>query len=71
LLDFFVHPALFWCFGRAQAEQHIHDDETGDELDEEIVLHSKTVAHGAPITATSIFASSSTEQLDTTKDVKN
>jgi CzcA family heavy metal efflux pump len=21
LLDFFVHPALFWCFGRAQAEK--------------------------------------------------
>ena len=21
LLDFFVHPALFWCFGRAQAER--------------------------------------------------
>jgi len=33
LLDFFVHPALFWCFGRKQAEQHIHDDEQGDELD--------------------------------------
>lgn len=34
LLDFFVHPALFWCFGKQQAEQHIHDDETGDDLDE-------------------------------------
>lgn len=32
LLDFFVHPALFWCFGRKQAEQHIHDDEEGDDL---------------------------------------
>src|SRR5262245_48708666 len=21
LLDFFVHPALFWCFGRQQAEE--------------------------------------------------
>jgi HME family heavy-metal exporter len=39
LLDFFVHPALFWVFGRAQAEQHIHDNETGDDLDAEIVLH--------------------------------
>jgi len=39
LLDFFVHPALFWIFGRAQAEQHIHDNETGDDLDAEIVLH--------------------------------
>jgi HME family heavy-metal exporter len=23
LLDFFVHPALFWCFGRRQAEQQL------------------------------------------------
>jgi CzcA family heavy metal efflux pump len=27
LLDFFVHPALFWCFGRKQAELHLHDRE--------------------------------------------
>jgi len=33
LLDFFVHPALFWCFGRKQAEQHIREDEQGDDLD--------------------------------------
>ena len=30
LLDFFVHPALFWCFGRAQAEKQMaaadHDE---------------------------------------------
>jgi Cu/Ag efflux pump CusA len=30
LLDFFVHPALFWCFGRAQAEKEMmaaeHDE---------------------------------------------
>ncbi|WP_425614231.1 efflux RND transporter permease subunit [Anatilimnocola sp. NA78] len=32
LLDFFVHPALFWCFGRKEAEQHLHDSEE-DELD--------------------------------------
>jgi HME family heavy-metal exporter len=32
LLDFFVHPALFWCFGRQQAEQHLHDAEN-EELD--------------------------------------
>jgi CzcA family heavy metal efflux pump len=30
LLDFFVHPALFWCFGRQQAERHLHDAEQGD-----------------------------------------
>ena len=32
LLDFFVHPALFWCFGRKEAEQHLHDEQT-DELE--------------------------------------
>src|SRR5262249_13425732 len=25
LLDFLVHPALFWYFGRKQAERHMHD----------------------------------------------
>ncbi len=35
LLDFFVHPALFWVFGRQQAEQHIHDREGPDELDDD------------------------------------
>ena len=29
LLDFFVHPALFWCFGRRQAEAL---PDTGDQL---------------------------------------
>jgi CzcA family heavy metal efflux pump len=32
LLDFLVHPALFWVFGRQQAEQHIHDRDGPDEL---------------------------------------
>ncbi|HVX61045.1 MAG TPA: efflux RND transporter permease subunit [Pirellulales bacterium] len=27
LLDFFVHPALFWCFGRKAAERRDEDDE--------------------------------------------
>jgi HME family heavy-metal exporter len=31
LLDFFVHPALFWCFGRAQAEKAMAEAEL-DEL---------------------------------------
>ena len=26
LLDFFVHPALFWCFGRGQAERAMDSD---------------------------------------------
>jgi CzcA family heavy metal efflux pump len=34
LLDFFVHPALFWCFGKAQAERL--SDEQQDELGEPI-----------------------------------
>jgi len=31
LLDFFVHPALFWCFGRGQAERAMID--TADDAD--------------------------------------
>lgn len=34
-LDFFVHPALFWVFGRKEAEQHIHDQDGPDELDDD------------------------------------
>lgn len=33
LLDFFVHPALFWKFGRREAEHHIRESEGPDELD--------------------------------------
>lgn len=33
LLDFFVHPALFWCFGRKQAEEQMAAGEF-DELDD-------------------------------------
>jgi HME family heavy-metal exporter len=32
LLDFFVHPALFWLFGRRSAEEHLYDRDV-DELD--------------------------------------
>ncbi len=32
LLDFFVHPALFWCFGRRQAEHRL-DELDHDELE--------------------------------------
>jgi HME family heavy-metal exporter len=35
LLDFFVHPALFWCFGRGQAEKAMtaadHDELSADD----------------------------------------
>jgi len=34
LLDFFVHPALFWCFGRQQAEKQIQAAEEDDVLDD-------------------------------------
>src|SRR5205085_11964358 len=33
LLDFFVHPALFWCFGRKSAEEQIRNAGK-DDLDE-------------------------------------
>jgi len=35
LLDFFVHPALFWLFGRSDAEHQVEAGDT-DELDEPI-----------------------------------
>ncbi|MBN8624736.1 MAG: efflux RND transporter permease subunit [Planctomycetes bacterium] len=35
LLDFFVHPALFWLFGRRDAEHQVEVGDT-DELDEPI-----------------------------------
>jgi HME family heavy-metal exporter len=44
LLDFFVHPALFWCFGRKQAEAHLYDSDE-DELDEEIEKPSPHTGH--------------------------
>jgi CzcA family heavy metal efflux pump len=34
LLDFFVHPALFWCFGREQAEAFVARGDS-DDLDDE------------------------------------
>jgi HME family heavy-metal exporter len=34
LLDFFVHPALFWCFGRKAAEQQMQRSDY-DELTDE------------------------------------
>jgi len=34
LLDFFVRPAMFWRFGRKQAERQMEETEEGDVLDE-------------------------------------
>jgi HME family heavy-metal exporter len=45
LLDFFVHPALFWCFGRRQAEQHLHARDEKDELDGRTVYAADSVIH--------------------------
>jgi HME family heavy-metal exporter len=36
LLDFFVHPALFWCFGRKAAEKHLYDDLAEDPFGDSI-----------------------------------
>jgi CzcA family heavy metal efflux pump len=45
-LDFFVHPALFWCFGRKQAEQQMTAD-LHDDLDEAAPHHlSNDIPHG-------------------------
>jgi Cu/Ag efflux pump CusA len=41
LLDFFVHPALFWCFGRRAAEAQ--DDEDQDALEGASLHPSGTV----------------------------
>jgi hypothetical protein len=49
LLDFFVHPALFWCFGRKQAEQQMQAEEEGDVLDDARYLArpDRVVSNGA------------------------
>ncbi|MBL9081746.1 MAG: efflux RND transporter permease subunit [Planctomycetales bacterium] len=51
LLDFFVHPALFWLFGRRDAEHQVEVGDT-DELDEPI--------HAAPVHIASQAADNST-----------
>jgi HME family heavy-metal exporter len=45
LLDFFVHPALFWCFGRKDAEEQIAEGEH-DELS--VPLSELQPAHSGP-----------------------
>ena len=35
LLDFFVHPALFWLFGRKEAERVVNAGRTSVELTED------------------------------------
>jgi HME family heavy-metal exporter len=50
LLDFFVHPALFWVFGRREAEQHVHDTDGPDELDEVYLPSSSDGPHSGSTT---------------------
>ena len=44
LLDFFVHPALFWLFGRRDAEHQVATGDT-DELDDPIHPPQATEVH--------------------------
>lgn len=54
LLDFFVHPALFWCFGRQQAEEQMATGEF-DELDDSFAMvptgNSNQIHNGQPRSA--------------------
>jgi Cu/Ag efflux pump CusA len=50
LLDFFVHPALFWCFGRAQAERLATEQEHDELSDEHIAIVSPVPLPDASIT---------------------
>jgi HME family heavy-metal exporter len=49
LLDFLVHPALFWCFGRKQAEQQMQEAEEHDVLDEAQYLGRATHFRGGAV----------------------
>jgi HME family heavy-metal exporter len=54
LLDFFVHPALFWCFGRQQAEEHVQEAEGPDALDDDSLVIgtvNSSAAHAYPCAA--------------------
>ena len=47
LLDFFVHPALFWCFGRRQAERLMQRRDTA-MFDTEAPPPAADAVHGMP-----------------------
>ena len=42
LLDFFVHPALFWLFGRKEAERVVNNSHTKIALTEEVHANHAT-----------------------------
>ena len=56
LLDFFVHPALFWLFGRKDAEHRVEAGET-DELD--AAIHFPAAATAATDTSKNHLSSES------------
>jgi HME family heavy-metal exporter len=47
LLDFFVHPALFWCFGKRQAERIMQRSET-EMLDPDTLPPPGNTAYAVP-----------------------
>lgn len=48
LLDFLVHPALFWCFGKRDAEEQLAMGDH-DELDDESFDDVSVVAPAASL----------------------
>jgi CzcA family heavy metal efflux pump len=50
LLDFFVHPALFWLFGRRSAEAHLYDRDA-DELEGPIQVRPRDQSAPQPVLA--------------------
>jgi len=49
LLDFFVRPALFWVFGRNQAERSMHEQDEPDLQDAEAKPHEVRPATRQPL----------------------
>jgi hypothetical protein len=44
LLDFLVHPALFWCFGKRDAEEQLSKGDQ-DELDDDSFQEKPSTEH--------------------------
>lgn len=53
LLDFFVHPALFWSFGRKQAERELlaHGRDEFDDLSDSPVMPTSASSHKPDVVA--------------------
>ena len=50
LLDFFVHPALFWLFGRNEAERVVNDNRSSVQLFESNNYSESTAQPAATVT---------------------